>query len=118
MKVRRAEEQDIPKIGELLLQVAAVHAKGRPDLFKAGQRKYTDEELKDILRDPARPVFVAADDDDLPLGYAFCMDATHPDDNMFTPVRTLCQTGIRRTRFSAADFRLNRVIRLANTVKY
>ena len=30
----------------------------------------------------------------------------------------LCQTGIIRTRFRAADFRLNRVIRLANTVKY
>ncbi len=30
----------------------------------------------------------------------------------------LCQTGIIRIRFSAADFRLNRVIRLANTVKY
>ena len=30
----------------------------------------------------------------------------------------LCQTGIIRTRFSAADFRLNRVIRLANTVGY
>ena len=27
-----------------------------------------------------------------------------------------CQTGIIRTGFSAADFRLNRVIRLANTV--
>ena len=32
--------------------------------------------------------------------------------------RNACQTGIIRTRFSAADFRLNRVIRLANTVKY
>ena len=30
----------------------------------------------------------------------------------------VCQTVIIRTRFSAADFRLNRVIRLANTVKY
>ena len=30
----------------------------------------------------------------------------------------VCQTGIIRTRFSAADFRLNRVIRLANTVGY
>ena len=29
-----------------------------------------------------------------------------------------CQTGIIRTRFRAADFRLNRVIRFANTVKY
>lgn len=53
MKVRRAEERDIPRIAELLLQVAKVHADGRPDLFKAGQRKYTDEDLKAILRDPA-----------------------------------------------------------------
>ena len=53
MKVRRAEERDIPRIAELLLQVAKVHADGRPDLFKAGQRKYTDEELKAILRDTA-----------------------------------------------------------------
>ena len=30
----------------------------------------------------------------------------------------VCQTGIIRTGFSAADFRLNSVIRLANTVKY
>ena len=53
MKVRRAEERDIPRIGELLLQVAELRAKRRPDLFRAGQRKYTDEELKAILRDPA-----------------------------------------------------------------
>ena len=53
MKVRRAEERDIPRIGELLLQVAELHAKGRPDLFRAGQRKYTDKDLKAILRDPA-----------------------------------------------------------------
>lgn len=53
MKARRAEERDIPRIAELLLQVAKVHADGRPDLFRAGQRKCTDEELKAILRDPA-----------------------------------------------------------------
>ena len=53
MNVRRAEERDIPRIGELLLQVAELHAKARPDLFRAGQRKYTDEEFKAILRDPA-----------------------------------------------------------------
>ena len=35
------------------------------------------------------------------------------------PMRTTaCQTGIVRTGFSAADFRLNRVIRLANTGGY
>lgn len=53
MKVRRAEERGIPRIAELLLQVAKVHADGRPDLFKAGQRKYTDEEFKAIFRETA-----------------------------------------------------------------
>ena len=37
---------------------------------------------------------------------------------METTCFIVCQTGIIRIRFSAADFRLNRVIRLANTVKY
>ena len=34
------------------------------------------------------------------------------------PSRSGCQTGIIRTGFGAADFRLNRVIRLANTSGY
>lgn len=88
MLVRKAEEKDIPRIAELLLQVAAVHAHGRPDLFKRGERKYTDEELADILRDPKRPVFVAEEDGTV-LGYAFCVDVTHENDNILTPVRTL-----------------------------
>ena len=35
-----------------------------------------------------------------------------------SPPMAACQTGIIRTGFSAADFRLNRVIRLANTGGY
>lgn len=89
MRIRRAEERDIPRIQELLLQVGAVHAEGRPDLLKAGGTKYTAEQLKEILRDETRPVFVAVDGDDVVLGYAFCVDMTHPDDNLLTPVRTL-----------------------------
>ena len=46
-----ASERDIERIHELLSQVAMVHHKGRPDLFKYGQRKYTDEQLKEILKD-------------------------------------------------------------------
>lgn len=88
MTVRKAEEKDIPRIAELLLQVAAVHADGRPDLFKKGARKYTDEELSEILRDESRPVFVA-EKDGFVQGYAFCVDVTHRNDNILTPVRTL-----------------------------
>ena len=41
--------------------------------------------------------------------------AAHP---VGEPPMAACQTGIIRTGFSAADFRLNRVIRLANTGGY
>ena len=44
--IRRATAADIPQIDELLRQVLEVHHAGRPDLFKGGVKKYTDEELK------------------------------------------------------------------------
>lgn len=73
MTVRRAGERDIPRIGLLLLQVHAVHSEKRPDIFRAGSRKYTDEELSLILKDGKTPVFVAVDETDTVLGYAFCV---------------------------------------------
>ena len=33
-----------------------MHATGRPDLFVKGSRKYTDEQLKELLQDEKRPV--------------------------------------------------------------
>ena len=73
MNIRRASEKDIPQIKKLLGQVNAVHHEGRPDLFRLG-RKYDDGELKDILQDDSRPVFVAADSSDTAVGYALCVD--------------------------------------------
>ena len=55
LTVRRAAPRDLPRLHELLRQVAEVHHQGRPDLFKAGQRKYTDEQLLEILADDTRP---------------------------------------------------------------
>ena len=49
----------------------AVHAEGRPDLFREGTRKYTDDELLAIFADDSRPVFVAVEGD-VVLGHAFC----------------------------------------------
>ena len=43
MEIRRAKEQDMDWINKLLLQVCLVHHIGRPDLFKYGAKKYTDE---------------------------------------------------------------------------
>ena len=89
MEVRMAEEHDIPRIHELLFQVAMVHHKGRPDLFKYGQRKYTDDQLKEILHDKQRPVFAAVDGNDCLLGYAFCIFQQHLNNNILTDIKTL-----------------------------
>lgn len=91
MKIRRAQEQDIPGIHKLLAEVNAIHHKGRPDLFNLGN-KYTDDELGDIIADDARPIFVAVDEGAPAgeiLGYAFCVEEQIVGDNIRTDVRTL-----------------------------
>ncbi len=88
MRIRRAEEKDIPKIGGLLEQVDLVHHKGRPDLFRIG-KKYTDEELGEILKDSSRPILVAVDENDMVMGYAFCVFQQHINDHILTDVKTL-----------------------------
>ena len=66
MMVRRAKDEDLPGVTSLLRQVLEVHAAGRPDLFRAGTRKYTDEELLAIFADDEHPVFVAVEEDAAP----------------------------------------------------
>ena len=87
--IRRAEEKDVPAIAGLLLQVAAVHHEGRPDLFKAGARKYTDEELIEIFKDDARPVFVAELPSGEIAGHAFCVFEDHAGSGVLTDIKTL-----------------------------
>lgn len=89
MQIRRAEEKDMKRIEALLLQVAAVHHQGRPDLFKKGTRKYNDDELLAIIKDDARPILVACDEEDQVLGYAFCIFQQHVDDSILTDIKTL-----------------------------
>ena len=43
MQIRQAENKDIERMHELLSQVLNVHHNARPDLFKAGARKYTED---------------------------------------------------------------------------
>lgn len=71
--IRRAEERDIPRLLALLSQVLTVHADLRPDLFIHGTRKYTDSELRIMLGDEKRPVFVQTDAEGFVQGYAFCV---------------------------------------------
>ena len=89
MNVRRAKRKDLNRINDLLLQVCMVHHKGRPDLFKLGAKKYTNEELIEILEDEKRPIFVAVDENDFVLGYAFCIFQQHEENAVLTDIKTL-----------------------------
>lgn len=89
MTIRRAEIKDMPRIHALLAQVEEVHHRIRPDLFKGGGRKYTDEELAGILADDNRPILAAVDENDRLLGYAFCIFQQYVDNNIMTDVKTL-----------------------------
>ncbi len=86
--IRKAELRDIPALGRLLYEVHKVHSDVRPDLFKAGARKYTDEQLEEILQSGERPVFVAEQDGQV-AGYAFCIPKQFVGDRSMTDVRTL-----------------------------
>ncbi len=88
MTIRRASQDDIPMLSELLRQVCNVHHQGRPDLFKPDGVKYTPDQLAELMQDDNRPIFVA-DTEEGVKGYAFCMFKEHPGDTCVTDIRTL-----------------------------
>ena len=87
--IRMAEKGDIPRLIELLSEVLELHAKIRPDIFIPGTTKYTDEELEALLEDVSKPIYVAADDEDKVLGYAFCQLQEQPASNNMIPFRSM-----------------------------
>ena len=89
MNIRRAIPSDMDMINKLLLQVCLVHHVGRPDIFKYGAKKYTAEELLEIINDDKRPILVAVDENDKVCGYAFCVFKQEVDNNILTDIKTL-----------------------------
>ena len=74
MTILPAERRHIPGMIRLLRQVGAIHAEGRPDLFRSGAQKYDEAQLEAILADGASPIFIAEEGD--VLGYCFCQTRT------------------------------------------
>ena len=85
--VRPARAGDLEAVNKLLRQVLAVHHEGRPDLFRASGKKYSDDELLQIFADPDTPVFVY-DDGRGVLGYVFCA-IKRQESGSLMPVKTL-----------------------------
>lgn len=88
MILRFATAGDIPALNRLLRQVLQVHHGGRPDIFRPDTKKYTDEELEALLRDPLMPIFVAETEDGV-LGYAFCQLQETKDNLLLQDRKTL-----------------------------
>ena len=87
MIIRIAKTEDIPDLLVLLRQVALVHRTIRPDLFTKDS-KYSTEELEELLKDPERPIFVAAQENTV-LGYAFLEIIDHRNDGALAPILEL-----------------------------
>ena len=100
LSVRKAKEKDIPTILNLLTQVDMVHHLGRPDIFKGPATKYNGEELKEILNNDKTPVFVCVDENDTPLGHAFCIHKQEKNSSVLTglgavgPIYNFAQYGV------------------------
>ncbi len=89
MNIRRAEPIDAARINELLFQVAKIHNEGRPDIFKTATKKYSDRELVKIISDDKTPIFVAVDNNNYVLGYAFCVYQSVKDNILLQDKKTL-----------------------------
>lgn len=88
-RIRRAENKDIERILEILVQVNMVHHNGRPDIFKGPTTKYNDSELSDIIKNDSTPIFVCVDENDFVLGYVFCIFKQYTNDSLMTDIKTL-----------------------------
>ena len=88
LQIRQAVQSDIPALQSLLLQVEKIHCDGRPDIFKDGGVKFTNEQLAQLLFDPTRPIFCAVNDGQV-VGYVFCIITEIKGDPMLRDTKTL-----------------------------
>ena len=88
MMIRDAKEKDIPRILKLLEQVLQIHADIRPDIFIPGTTKYKTDELAELLKNEEIPIYDAADQAVVFVGYAFCQLQEQPFSNNMVPFKS------------------------------
>ena len=89
MTIRKAQEKDISRIIELLGQVLQIHAEIRPDIFIPDTTNYTEQELAALLKDEKKPIYVAVNEEDVCMGYAFCQMKEQPFSNNMVQFQSL-----------------------------
>ena len=86
--IRAAQHNDIERILAILHQVAMVHHRLRPDLFRPESSKYDAADLRRILSQPDTPVFVYEEEGEV-LGYVFCQIQVVANDGLLHDRSTL-----------------------------
>jgi len=89
VEIRKAVHGDGERIIALLEQIGEYHHNGRPDIFKSGIKKYNLDHLIEILDNPQRITFSAADKTTGEiLGYALCEILTYKNHPIFNDMMT------------------------------
>ena len=91
--VRPLEEQDVPKVMDLLAQVNLVHYNGRPDIFKLDTKFTEDDIVHNFIGNEKNPVFVCVEVDEegneSVMGHAFCQIQENLGNSVIRAKRTL-----------------------------
>jgi ribosomal protein S18 acetylase RimI-like enzyme len=99
MKIRYAEESDLPRLCELHAELNRLHAAARPDIFRPGTETETAERLLAMLRDPDTDV-LAAEEDGALCGFAAVKLAARPESAVTREMRDMHIKEICVTRAS------------------
>ncbi|EHJ53020.1 GNAT family N-acetyltransferase [Streptococcus macacae] len=91
MSIRLAQKKDIPALKKLLNQIFQVHAQARPDLFKQKEEgsKFSEIELKELLQNELKPIFVYVDEKDQVLAHLFLTIQETKESKILKAVKTL-----------------------------
>ena len=87
--IRKAEPKDAPRISALLRQVLEVHAAIRPDMYRSGTQKYSEDGVLKLLEKPDCRIFVETDEADVTRGYCICFAQQIKDDGVTVGRREL-----------------------------
>lgn len=79
IKIRTAGPEDCCRIRPLQDEIARLHWRARPGLFKNTPRYFTAESLSERLGDPKHAVYIAETDDGQVVGYVFAWVIPYKD---------------------------------------
>ena len=89
MKIRKAEKRTSQELWSCWVRCCRSMQRYARMCLYPGTAKYTDSELKELLEQEDKPIYVAAGEDDVCMGYAFCQLKEQPFSTNMVPFKAL-----------------------------